>query len=194
MSTFKTSSTVVFRTTTLSRTASVFCLLSIMSITVSNAQELLKCESNSGKISYQSTPCESTDKSTTIRSVPSPESVNASESTRSNSSKINRSADNGASSDRALLKTMQTDRRRKELNDNVETSMQRISRFRKQFDNDLSSLKAKKNSANNNLAGATFEQSISTEMQATVASYETRIRFEENKLLQFREELKMLAQ
>lgn len=44
-----------------------------------------------------------------------------------------------------------------------------------QKEQSLAHLRAKKQLANNNLAGATWEQSISTEMQAVTASYEGKI-------------------
>lgn len=53
------------------------------------------------------------------------------------------------------------------------------SRIRDQEDNmarELAALRAKKDQANNNLAGAMWEQSISQEMSAVVARYDVRIR------------------
>ena len=44
-----------------------------------------------------------------------------------------------------------------------------------QRDNELQSLEARRTLANNNLAGATYLQSISTQMQAVNDTYRTRI-------------------
>jgi hypothetical protein len=43
------------------------------------------------------------------------------------------------------------------------------------MESDLQALKNKKRSANNNLAGAVYEQSISSEMNAVTASYNNKI-------------------
>ena len=55
-------------------------------------------------------------------------------------------------------------------------------------DTELERLRAKKALANNNLAGAAYEQSISTEMQAVVAKYNGEIQAAREDLQQLQQQ------
>lgn len=57
---------------------------------------------------------------------------------------------------------------------------------------ELKALRSKKQQANNNLAGAVWEQSISAEMQAVNARYDAMLRTEQQQLDQLRNELASL--
>ena len=57
----------------------------------------------------------------------------------------------------------------------------------KAMEAELAHLLLKKTAALNNLAGATYEQSISSEMQAVTTGYDTRIRAKDEELKQLRE-------
>lgn len=57
----------------------------------------------------------------------------------------------------------------------------------KAMEAELAHLRLKKTAALNNLAGATYEQSISSEMQAVTTGYDTRIRAKDEELKQLRE-------
>ena len=52
-----------------------------------------------------------------------------------------------------------------------------IGNYQKEMDSEIQRLRDKKTYAANNLAGATWEESISTEMSAVVASIKTKIDF-----------------
>ena len=56
------------------------------------------------------------------------------------------------------------------------------------LDTELATLKHKKGYANNNQAGATWEQSISTEMQAVIEKYKTKISLAQGNLDRLRKE------
>ena len=64
---------------------------------------------------------------------------------------------------------------------------QKRSSLLNQMNAELERLRNKKATANNNLAGATFEQSISSEMQAVTASYDVRIRSVDEELKRLHE-------
>jgi hypothetical protein len=59
---------------------------------------------------------------------------------------------------------------------------QKITEYQTSMQTELAQLKARKALANNNLAGATLEESISTEMQAVTNKWSVLIQAEQNKL------------
>lgn len=67
-----------------------------------------------------------------------------------------------------------------------------IERYQKDMDAELAALRNAKDAAANNLAGATWEQSLSTEMQAVTTKYQTKIKIAQDKIATLREELKAL--
>jgi hypothetical protein len=76
---------------------------------------------------------------------------------------------------RLNVKVMELERRVKEVDDRIALGEREINQLQVQRDRDIQVLQAKKSLARNNLAGATYEQSISTEMQAVSDTYRTRI-------------------
>ena len=58
----------------------------------------------------------------------------------------------------------------------------------RRMDLELEILRLKKTAANNNLAGATYEHSLSAEMQAVSTSYDTKIRSKEEEIKRLRAE------
>jgi hypothetical protein len=76
-----------------------------------------------------------------------------------------------------LSDQMQAQRRRQELELYlVPRAQNQIAQHRAQCDREYRDLQGKKTLANNNLAGATWEQSISTEMAALAARCDSRSR------------------
>lgn len=94
-----------------------------------------------------------------------------------------------APTDAQKLKGLQMSRRSNELRADIENAQSNISLFRSQMEREMSMLRDRKNYSNNNLAGATWEQSISTEMQAVATSYETKIKIEQSKVRQIQSQL-----
>jgi len=71
---------------------------------------------------------------------------------------------------------------RREIDRKISSQKRYISDLQSDMDRELASLRAKKQRANNNLAGAQWEQSISAEMQAVTERYRSKISVAENQL------------
>ena len=69
---------------------------------------------------------------------------------------------------------MTNERRIRELTQDREELLQARDKLSRDMDTKLASLKVVKGRANNNLAGATWEQSLSTEMLAVVETYKVK--------------------
>lgn len=81
-----------------------------------------------------------------------------------------------ASNPQAVHARMERDRRIRDLDYDIAARRSRINEEQSAMDRDLAALRAQKSRATNNLAGATWEKSISEEMNAVVARYNVRIR------------------
>ncbi|QNM94921.1 DUF4124 domain-containing protein [Chitinimonas koreensis] len=150
------------------------------------ATAINKCVDSAGKITFSDTPCPTSDKSTNIKIRPS----------TGNAAPANAQP---ASTDRPLTagerlveEARQLDRSKKRSE--VEASIAKLDRdyenLAASMQADLDALKAKKSRAKNNLAGATWEQSISTEMQAITTSYDNRMKTNREQANRLREQLK----
>lgn len=84
---------------------------------------------------------------------------------------------------------MRDDNLRAQLSRDIKKTESNIERYRSALDRELSVLRAKKSRANNNLAGAAWEQSISVEMQAVSDRYASQIDAERDVLNALRSEL-----
>lgn len=91
--------------------------------------------------------------------------------------------------DSDIYKQMKADNRRAQINRDIKKSENAISRYQSQMNAELAALRSKKGRANNNLAGATWEQSISTEMQAVSDRYGNMMSIERDRLAEYRREL-----
>lgn len=76
--------------------------------------------------------------------------------------------------------------KRRILDEDIYRKEQRIKGIREEMEAKLEALRQKKRQANNNLAGAVWEQSISDEMVATANSYDTKLRTAERELSDLR--------
>lgn len=79
------------------------------------------------------------------------------------------------------------------VDDQIAWNERQIAEYQKAMDAELAALKASKTQAANNLAGATYEQSISTEMQAVTAKYQTKIQAAQEKIKSLRKERESLG-
>lgn len=93
------------------------------------------------------------------------------------------------STDTPAYKQMRADNRRAELNREVRRSELAIDRHSRSMQSELTALRNKKRYAANNQAGATWENSISTEMQAVTSKYTTLMDVERDNLNRMRQEL-----
>ena len=71
---------------------------------------------------------------------------------------------------------MERDRRIRDLEHEIRARRSRIGDEQSAMDREIAALRQQKARANNNLAGATWEKSISEEMNAVVGRYDVRIR------------------
>lgn len=69
------------------------------------------------------------------------------------------------------LKGMERDRRLREIDQEIVREREAMAGRAQLMEREMAGLRSKKASANNNLAGATWEQSISVEMQAVAQKY-----------------------
>jgi hypothetical protein len=113
------------------------------------AQSVYKCVDDKGRPTFSQRPCGAAAKqinveATTVGSV---------------------------APDATGMRDVRTAMRRDDIERDIRTTQDRIDDNRAAMDRELAALRAKKTRANNNLAGATWEQSISTEMDAVTSRY-----------------------
>lgn len=79
-------------------------------------------------------------------------------------------------------------RKRLDLESDIQYTKDRIESYQRSMDAELAGLSRQKNRANNNLAGATWENSISSEMQAVTAKWSSKIEIEQSRLARLYQE------
>ncbi len=84
--------------------------------------------------------------------------------------------------------------RRNEITRDIKKTEQKISELERRRDLELALLRRQKSYANNNLAGATYQQSISTEMQTVTDRYASLINNHRDDISRMRTELATLSQ
>jgi hypothetical protein len=102
-------------------------------------------------------------------------------------------SDNRLSTDNPAYIKMRDSNRRAELERAIKKNEKEISKLQQQLDTELAGLKIKQGQANNNLAGATYQQSLATEMQAVTDRYKLQMQNKQSELDRQREELAGLA-
>ena len=89
----------------------------------------------------------------------------------------------------AYLAASEKSRKTRDTEYQIKVTENEIARLQDERDKKLSSLRSEKRGANNNLAGAVYLDSISSEMQAVAARYETDIRSKQAQLTKLQDEL-----
>ena len=122
-----------------------------------------KCTDAEGRISFQQAPCPTSEaqQALKLRADVAPGSASGTSA----------SAPQGASVELRMLKALERERRVRDLEREIADTENALSGRGVMMSNELAALQLRKRSANNNLAGATWEQSISAEMQAVAAKY-----------------------
>lgn len=123
------------------------------------AQSVYQCTTADGKTTFQQTPC---DKSSTEQK----KDLNTEQNFIRN--------DNPRSTENAY-QSMKTDNDARQRQREITKTQQKIDRLEQQRSQALTALRNKKLQASYNLAGATWEQSISTEMQSINHEYDSKI-------------------
>lgn len=134
---------------------------------ISYAGQYHVCTDSNGKKLFTSNPCPEDHAATTKSYKPS---TNSTQSSRVNLE------------DNESYQSMRDNNRRLELKRNIKKSENNLQSFEARRDNELARLRLKKNSANNNAAGAIWLQSISTEMGTVNDRYKSKIESEQRKL------------
>lgn len=150
------------------------------------AQDAHKCKLADGKIVYQDSPCVATG-SGTVRVVRSAETGKTDNPAQSADEKS--PAQTEVARLKGIIATKEKARTISELNSEIAAQEQDIYRLQNAMQNELAALRAKKSLAKNNLAGATWEASISSEMQATTQRYNTEIATKTARITRLREDL-----
>ena len=83
---------------------------------------------------------------------------------------------------------MELERKQREIEYAIRDNENEIQAHQSQMERELASLQNKKRRAKNNLAGATWEQSISIEMQTVSAKYRTKIQVSQDRIAQLRKD------
>lgn len=154
----------------------------ILASTAAVAQDAYKCKVN-GAFVYQDSPCRA------VGPAPKAPELPVTKSAPPAAPSPSATAPTDIERNRAYLASREKERRISDLKYEIEQTEQSIVASRMARDAEIASLQQRKGYANNNLAGATLEQSISTEMQAVTARYESDINHKQGRIKQLREDL-----
>jgi hypothetical protein len=158
--------------------AKVALTLALAALLAGNAHALNKCtDPKTGKVSFQDAPCASGLASAAVKVSPSGGAAPPPGESQ------------GAAAEQRALTTMVRERRVRELSASIGDVERAIERRNTAMNSDLEALRQKKGYARNNLAGATWENSISTEMQAVVAKHQAANAVDNDRLKRLRDEL-----
>jgi hypothetical protein len=142
-------------------------LLTLLMLPVA-ASAQFKCVDAAGRVTFQQAPCAAQEKQRPLKLR-----ADATAQPASASPVVTPAGpvDQGASADQRMLRKMEGERRVLELERAVQATEFNIAHRNAQMSNEFAALRGLKASAKNNLAGATYEQSLSTEMQAVASKY-----------------------
>lgn len=156
-----------------------FTTVMLLGLTCCSAFAQYKCTDNSGKVAFQQTPCASSQKQQElkVRFINPPQPVQS------------QASGPQLTTDQRMLANLEHDRKLRELQQQIEQIEGNINQRNALMSSEIALLQQRKLAANNNLAGATWEQSISTEMQAVTQKYKTMNDTDFERLRQLRVEL-----
>lgn len=139
-------------------------LAAALACALSPAWAVNKCTGPDGKVVFQDAPCAG--KGVTLNVKPAAGNAPASPVGKSSQEQVNE-----------LVSTMRTDNRRNELQDRIIPARQgALQANREKCDAEIAALQRQQALANNNLAGATWLQSLATEMSAISTRCDARSR------------------
>lgn len=163
------------------------CLLSSSAF----AGQYYVCTDASGKKLYSQAPC-AKDANAEVKTY-----ENHLTTTHTDDSDVTHSPEptsNKLATDSESYRAVRDGNRRNELTRNIKKTEQKISELERRREVELTLLRRKKSYANNNLAGATYQQSISTEMQTVTDRYASLINNHRDDIARMRTELASLSQ
>jgi hypothetical protein len=143
-----------------------------------------KCTGPSGSVSFQQIPCSSGARSERL--------VVRSDAGAGAATAVQPASVASESSEIRVLRTLEHDRKTRELSEQIGAIERTVAARGDQMSREMEALKSQKSRANNNLAGATWEQSISTEMAAVAQKYRAMNEADLGRLPALRSELTRL--
>lgn len=151
-------------------------IVAVVLLAAGQAWAVNKCTGPDGKTVFQDRPCNGKGETITVRPAAGHAPVLVQPAAASSGAKVDRPLTE-AERLNAATAASQRERRRRELEVlHVPNAANAIDRHRHQCDSELRDLQARKLRANNNLAGATWEGAISSEMTAIATRCDTRNR------------------
>ena len=165
-----------------------FWLSILIASLTSPAMAVNKCVDDTGKVVYQSAPCPTTSKGSelTIQKVTPPHIPS-----QTDTEELNQIRQTGNKMERER-KMKEIDRMIGNIEEQIDEVEKNITEYRNAMDRELTELKEKKQLAKNNLAGATWEQSISSEMSAVSQKYDALIQSSQNQIDRSQKEIDRL--
>jgi hypothetical protein len=159
-------------------------LLALLALPLA-ASAQYKCVDAAGRVAFQQTPCAAQEKQQPLKLRADAPTAPATQAAVTPSGAV----DQAASADARMLRKMQGERRVVDLERAVQATEFNIASRNVQMQNEFAALRRMKSSANNNLAGATYSQSLSTEMQAVTAKYKALNDVDQERLKTLRTDL-----
>jgi len=155
----------------------MFFILSILNISLALAS-VYKCEIDN-VVTYSQFPCSDTAEKIKVRVTKS--------SSRIKNSNNKMSHKNQLEDTNLYIRISQVDRKIRESNNRIKTNQRKMKQEVKQ-------LQIRTRYANNNLAGATYESALSTQMSAVTTKYNSLIEIEQKSIERLYEEKELLVQ
>lgn len=140
---------------------------------LSSAAQVYTCTDEKGRKTFSQIPCSPSAKATTIEG---PEMMGS------------------VATDTEATDKIRSSNQLRTIGILIERKEDEIDSLHNSMDRELAVLKAKGRYANNNLAGATWEQSLATEMQATTERYRVKIDMAQRELERLRDKQDRLSQ
>lgn len=161
----------------------IACALAALGLLAGTAHgQVYKCVGPNGTTIFADAPCASGAKPIDVRPA-------AGRYVEQSPTESNAAAEpSGSSAAPSLQKRADTAARRRGLQNQIDFQERKIGAKTDEMNAKLDELRYRKRYANNNLAGATWEQSISQEMNAVSASYETELKSMRDELARLRSE------
>lgn len=147
--------------------------------------QIYRCTGPDGRVSIQQAPCPSSQKQQemevrTSTPVQAPPPATATQAT--------------GSAEQRIARNMERERRIRDLEREIQAVEANMFNRNAVMSQEMAALRNQKRYANNNLAGATWEQSISTEMQAVAAKYQAMNDADRERVKQLRANVEVLRQ
>ena len=150
--------------------------------TMSVQAQVYKCKEG-GKVVFSDVPCAQGGEE--LKVAPATGHWNAESAAR---------AQQGHSANHAKLQAADNAVRRRILDDDIYRHQTRIKKLTEEMNTRLAQLRDKKRYANNNLAGAVWERSISDEMNAVTSSYGLQIETLQSEIEHMRQQMAALGE